>query len=455
MKVKMKFLQKRFFVCLLLTVLAVLFSACGKTAAEMHEAPSKASAAASDAEASSETPSAEPVSEAPDEPENPVILVDRGNDKEYFEQNDYFLKYYALVYGEEPEYEFVTFPTASAARESEVQHYRVEIVAGGGPDAFILNTADPQLTRSDPPTEVLFPDVVKAMQNQTFLPLDDLLASSEFYRPEEHVAPVMEAGKLDGETLVLPLLYSMNLYVLDRDKTALDPASFSTWEDLSASEDPDVANLLGWNVSSWFDGTFSTLADYGALNLTLEKDALTEALRSVKALHENGTYEAGTALLAAEGFGTKLQTLPALRGADPEAIFPVLNDAGGITAQITAFCAINRSTAYAEECLKLLSLLYAEEIQSNYGRSVDGKYVGASVSPTNAYFGAVRGVATGYASPFGEALRPLTERINSARFYSTLDAALYDAADRVTFDGQTPEDAAENAFEEMRMILAE
>ena len=54
------------------------------------------------------------------------------------------------------------------------------------------------------------------MADGAFLPLDTYIKSSLYLDPSAQVQPVFNAGKVNGEQVVLPLLYRVNAYLLDK-----------------------------------------------------------------------------------------------------------------------------------------------------------------------------------------------------------------------------------------------
>ena len=137
----------------------------------------------------------------------PTILVESKN----FFKNNPITEIYEYLYGECP-VEFVALPSNGAEREAKIEEIRAEIEVGGGPDAFILAAHAPNSTC----TSALFPNVEQSMADGAFLPLDTYIKSSLYLDPSAQVQPVFNAGKVNGEQVVLPLLYRVNTYLLDK-----------------------------------------------------------------------------------------------------------------------------------------------------------------------------------------------------------------------------------------------
>lgn len=76
-------------------------------------------------------------------------------------------------------------------RETQISSLRVEIMADGGPDGYLLSSPASNMTfNGEGHPAALFPDVQRTMQAGAFLPLDDYIKESEYLRSEDHFAPV-------------------------------------------------------------------------------------------------------------------------------------------------------------------------------------------------------------------------------------------------------------------------
>lgn len=133
---------------LLLTVCLLAWSAFA--GCQTQDTPQPPEPSGSEASASSTAQEGDPV----------VLCIE-----DSFEQDAYELENYLKATGVETEYEFLVLPDNTEDRETELTRLRTEIMAGEGPDAFILNATIPgyvtDLSTMEP-TEALFPNVEKA-----------------------------------------------------------------------------------------------------------------------------------------------------------------------------------------------------------------------------------------------------------------------------------------------------
>ena len=129
-----------------------------------------------------EIPSASDVSsETASEEGGPVVICA----DESFRENLKELISYLAATGNETEYELLVLPDDTEDREPELTRLRTEIMAGEGPDAFILDATIPgTVTDSGEPLEALFPNVEKSMYSHLFLDLEEMVQNSEIIELE-------------------------------------------------------------------------------------------------------------------------------------------------------------------------------------------------------------------------------------------------------------------------------
>lgn len=99
------------------------------------------------------------------------------------------------------------------AREIQMQQLRVEIMAGQGPDLFLLPTVMN-------PAYLLFSDVNQAMHNGVFADISEWYDCDDSLGKEGLNAAVMDAGVVEGQRFVLPLRYTFPVVYYDKVKLA-------------------------------------------------------------------------------------------------------------------------------------------------------------------------------------------------------------------------------------------
>ena len=111
-------------------------------------------------------------------------------------------------------------PADFDAREVRLQQLRTEIMAGKGPDIFLLPTSMTNLITDEYEPEIfylesLFPDVNQAMHNGLFMDISDLYDADTELDKDGLLTTVMDAGKVGEARYTLPLRYNIPVIFLD------------------------------------------------------------------------------------------------------------------------------------------------------------------------------------------------------------------------------------------------
>ena len=100
-------------------------------------------------------------------------------------------------------------------REGQLTRLRAELMAGEGPDLFVLR----QNGASD---LFLFPE--KKMEDGLFLCLDGYMEGARFMEPDKMLTPVFDAGKSsEGRRFLLPVTYDIDAALMRSSYLHTDP----------------------------------------------------------------------------------------------------------------------------------------------------------------------------------------------------------------------------------------
>lgn len=439
---------------LLLTVCLLAWSAFA--GCQTQETPQPPEPSGSEASASSTAQEGDPV----------VLCIE-----DSFEQDAYELENYLKTTGVETEYEFLVLPNNTEDRETELTRLRTEIMAGEGPDAFILDATVPgTVTNSGEPLEALFPNVEKSMYSHLFLDLEDMAQSSEIIDLESCNQTVMDVGVTEDGRFLLPLTYSLSALILDPSILS-DPAYvFTTLDELLQSDEEALKGIMAWGTFRLFPDCLGLLADYTDQNLLVTQDSLQQAIEQADAFSafQDETYSQSPALYQG-GRTIGANHLMSLAREETEyAVLPIPNPQGGVTAAVTFYAAINANAAYPQEAFDFIELLYSEELFTEQGFEVNGFHYGTTFS-----YGNHGGLSVSipvkdeiffqYLESYDilpgtmASLRKAVERIDSAKVYSDLDLAIYQMYNTWRYDHpeETLEELVDRTVSTMEMTLAE
>ena len=334
---------------------------------------------------------------------------------------------------EDIEIEIISLSNKPSEREMQMQQIKSEIVAGEGPDVFILPCEYPGSTVDDEGgsvhLEAFFSDVEEAMANNLFLPLDEYLASAQFYKEEDMVASVVEAGRNDQGQVVVPLLYTYSLFIVDRNKLENPDANlaFQDIESMLNSDEEEFTRTVKGSALFWVSNIFTDIADYSSVELLVGRDTLAANLKN---LATRPFVETGVLIDGLPEFEETLLNARMLSAWEKESeqAVPVYipNESGGITALVTAYAAVNSNTLYPKAAASFVDVMFSESVQLGSVASSGQGYI----SSINQNLLDYRGISPSRVSVESQAqldlLDAVNENISSVRFYSMFDTILYD-----------------------------
>lgn len=300
-------------------------------------------------------------------------------------------------------------PASGTEREIVLQQLRTEIMAGSGPDVFILPAGSvagiDQNNRPVYGMEGLFTDVERSMRNNIFADLSSYYDQDAELKTEELKQEIMDAGVYDGKRYVLPLGWNMPAVCVNDEKleeTGLDSSLFSSglcdaYDTILRSENAEA--ISGAKPSPYLQQLclFPGVIDYeNGTSLLREEDVLTY-FQKKKAIREAPRTESFEK--AAPNVSTYLNNLDfdfALDGQLPFycsdlpkcvemvgiakaknidiSVLPIPSSDGTLTAEVTYFGAINAGCAHPEEAYEFLRMFLEPEVQFQQG------YDGSSTS---------------------------------------------------------------------------
>ncbi len=251
----------------------LLLTACGESAPRENDLP--------------DIPVTELPQEAPSEPATLRVLSNTVDPSQSGPGMDFELRRLAARYQEEHEnvtIEVEFLSTDSELRKNQVDRLRTEILAGKGPDIFLMSstcqTYDGSYYRKE--FEDLFPDVALAMRNGVFCDIRTLYDADEALGKEALDAAVMDAGVVRGARYVLPLRYNFPMVLADRE--ALDDSGMNQ-KNMRRSVTGLYQELLEKGGPVWARGAlpsiitdtekmsvFSQLIDYDRAEVTLDAE---------------------------------------------------------------------------------------------------------------------------------------------------------------------------------------
>lgn len=276
------------------------------------------------------------------------------------------------------------------AREAEITRLNTEIMAGGGPDLFLIGT---RFTDCN-----LFPDLQKAMRNGAFLECGNLLQTEGIDLDGNVFWPnLMQSGKVGAQQYIVP--FSFDLLLGAADETTLQksgfPAEVGNTEDfiaqcIKAYAQQGVTTNLEEDLSVYMA---KPLLDYHENRVQLQDENVQKMLELNKQVQNNkdwmqgmqdflqesknnglASYEwceakrlaGGKRLMQISDFSMILPTIRALQKVGNTPVLRMVpNEEGGATAMVRSYGMINANTKNPRAAAALLAYLLSDSAQSS------------------------------------------------------------------------------------------
>lgn len=293
------------------------------------------------------------------------------------------------------EIELDILPTEQEERATYLEGLRTQIMAGGGPDIYLLPTSDTLQIQEgimllSKKVEPLFTDVGMAMHNGLFLDISEYYDRDTSLEKDRLVTAVMDAGIVGDARYVLPLRYDIPVVFADTKKleasgmdlNAITSGILGLYEEAIKTGDQLWACGAECTVSEF--SLFPNVIDYQNGEVTLSEEDLSGFLQlhqSIKSLVGSKFWHRGGIGIndyihldvSREMFefpmhvGTLTNALDYAAIAKAEetelTMFPLRGTDGSLTADITYFGAVGSGCAHPELAYEYLRMFLLEESQ--------------------------------------------------------------------------------------------
>ena len=259
--------------------------------------------------------------------------------------------------------EIEVLPHEVAERESALSRIRAEIIAGEGPDVFVVTTGTKLITYDGinmlGSEDAIITDARASLEQNVFLPMDEYF-TGEYLKFDEHFEVLMNSGRTDEGQEILPLTYEYMLYLMDKTKIDGDYTDFSSLEAMKNCTDERLKNFIGLQCSEWATKYFTDFVDYetGSLKMSLEEfREIVLELRSISKWYTKSYDE--------------LEDFPSVTmffdyfdmrewNENFDSVLPVVppNMDGGITVDVTSYIAVNRNCINKAEAVRFAELFF-------------------------------------------------------------------------------------------------
>lgn len=375
---------------------------------------------------------------------------------------------------------FEVLPHNGAERETALQRLRTEIMAGGGPDVFIMETVldmlEDEKIAGVESREALFTFPEKNMESGLFLPLDEYMANNtQFTDWSNQTKAVMDAGRSGDGQVIIPMKYTLPIWVYPKSK--VDPAisEMTMWEILENAETAELGAVLytshvrtdssGDRASrSFLQYILGELADYENEELLFTEDELYEVIETAYSLRDDVEKNQLQYIESSADYDLVYQINLAYFDEDMTLV-PLYSADGGVTASIRSYAAVNRNTKFPKEAFSVIDYIMQEDMQRNsylyYKYYANGLPMQNDLGQEGKSLYANSLTERVLDEPYFEDLLSIKDQIAAVNFQNGLDSVLHELMADISFDhninGATTIDRAviSEAYEKMKRMMGE
>ena len=160
-------------------------------------------------------------------------------------------------------------PLDMTIRENEIQKLQIEIMAGKGPDLYVLS-APMEMSTVEPD---LFDNPYQIIQSGAFAPLDSYMDEDSYSKEGSYKKEFLEVGKHGGKQYLLPLTCSYYVLAGIQDIDILEGKSLGEWlEYAKLSENLPLRQCIIEGLSQFGGRWFQPAVDYETGQVRFDKE---------------------------------------------------------------------------------------------------------------------------------------------------------------------------------------
>lgn len=239
--------------------------------------------------------------------------------------------------------------TNEEERENQIQKLRTKIMAGDGPDVYLLNSIRSDTSKTVTP---LFENPYKTMQSGALASLDRYMEKDKYWENGTYKKEFLEAGQYKGKQYVIPLSCFYEVLVSENDDIGyLSDMDLTQWYEESKTSDHVQLKQLMEGRNMCAESWFKEAVDYENKKVNFDKEKWVSFYMQCIPKKE-GRYPLGghMGILPSGTSGVKaVEVVPDIKGKKE--------------ASVSAFGAVGMSSDHKEEAYQFLMLFLNGEVQ--------------------------------------------------------------------------------------------
>lgn len=274
-----------------------------------------------------------------------------------------------MGFEEELDITVTVFSTNEEKREREIQKLQTEIMAGKGPDVYILDTVMENESSSD---AALFTNPYKTMQSGVLASLDKYMKEDSYWEDSTYKKELLEAGQYEKRQYIIPFSCDYFVFCESANGEQMTGTTVEEWiEQAESSQNQELRQAMQ-AISITAGRWFVPAVDYEAQEVLFEKDRWTELAEAYISLLEQTREDPWI-----ENNPYEISNISHVLGTENKQMQVIPDQNGKKLAAVKAYGAVSMSSSYKKEAYQFLMLflndtLEVEREKIDFGTMVRG-----------------------------------------------------------------------------------
>nr|WP_317283786.1 hypothetical protein [uncultured Sellimonas sp.] len=249
------------------------------------------------------------------------------------------------------------------AREDQIQKLRTKIMAGKGPDVYLLSAGSNGSDGDDAEglwKKPLFDNPYKIMQSGALQDLNEYMKEDDYWKEGTYSKKVMEAGQYQKKQYIIPLSIGIRFFATtEPGREKMEGKNLPQWLDqVKKSDDMDLKAVFG-DQASLAAGWFQPAVDYEKQNVLFDWEKWTAYALDFLKFRSEYLRTGGEELGQSKAYS--MEYVLAMDEVEDIRIIPDLE--GRRMACIRTFGAVGMSSEYKEEAYRFLMMFLNDEME--------------------------------------------------------------------------------------------
>lgn len=354
------------------------------------------------------------------------------------------------------------FSTNAEKREREIQKLQTEIMAGKGPDVYILDTV---IENESVSNTALFTNPYKTMQSGALAPLDEYMKEDSYWENSTYKKELLEAGQYEKRQYIIPFSCDYFVFCEPADGEQMTGTTVGEWiQQAESSQNQELWQAMQ-AISATAGRWFVPAVDYEAQEVLFSKDRWTELATVYISMLEQRNEEQWL-----ENNPYEISNINHILGTENRQMKFIPDQDGKKLAAVRAYGAVSMSSSYKKEAYQFLMLFLNDTLEVEREKINMGTMVRGHVDPEGlpVQESAIRTKLENSASPeLIDSICSTFSEIEGSYFVTQVEHNLYSAVGNLqsqiiggeeTDENQLRQEAAaaaEKAWKDYRTQMAE